>query len=271
MSDKASIPTQDAAGRLGTAPATTVTGGAPGAMSKGVPVELKELMERSPLRTFEKAIGGELGPGQIGIVIARHGAGKTPFVVGMALDAILRGKKLLHVSLDMKTEHVREFYDQIFAEYVRIAHLQDTLQLHLDMERARRIHAYLAASFGLEKFKTAVSFMRDHASFTPDIIVVDEYDFAHASAADLAGIAEVASEAKAALWMTAVRHREEPITDPDGIPAPVATHKARATAIIDLHTADQGVKVRLLKPAGYGTDGTLPFVLDPTSMLMKRA
>ena len=92
-------------------------------------------MDRSPLCTFEKAIGGELRPGQLGIVIARHGAGKTPFVVGMALDAILRGKKVLHVSLDMKTEHVREFYDQIFAEYVRIAHLTDSkLLLPADRE-----------------------------------------------------------------------------------------------------------------------------------------
>jgi len=38
---------------------------------------LKELTERSPMRVFENSIHGGLGTGNIGVVVARHGVGKT--------------------------------------------------------------------------------------------------------------------------------------------------------------------------------------------------
>ena len=58
----------------------------------------KEVMERSPLRVFERAIDGGLGRGNIGIVLSRPGVGKTGFLIGMALDALLQGRQVLHIS-----------------------------------------------------------------------------------------------------------------------------------------------------------------------------
>src|SRR5438876_4865491 len=91
----------------------------------GKKMDPKDLIQRSPLRAFDAALAGGLGKGNLGIVIARHGAGKTPFLVGVALDHLLRGQRVLHVSLDQKVEHVREFYDQIFEELGRSAPLDD--------------------------------------------------------------------------------------------------------------------------------------------------
>ena len=42
---------------------------------------LKELTERSPMRVFENSIHGGLGQGNLGVVVARHGMGKTAFQV----------------------------------------------------------------------------------------------------------------------------------------------------------------------------------------------
>ena len=44
---------------------------------------------RSPLRLLEKGLHGGLGIGNIGVVVAGHGVGKTPFLVGVALDELL--------------------------------------------------------------------------------------------------------------------------------------------------------------------------------------
>ena len=52
----------------------------------------KELNERSPLRLLENSIHGGLGRGNLGVVVARHGVGKTAFLVGVALDDLLRSK-----------------------------------------------------------------------------------------------------------------------------------------------------------------------------------
>src|SRR3989442_14947582 len=85
----------------------------------------KELNERNPLRLFEHSINGGLGRGNIGGVVARRGIGKTPFLVGIALDDAMRGRKALHVSLDKTVDHVREFYDEIFMDLAHSAHLED--------------------------------------------------------------------------------------------------------------------------------------------------
>ncbi len=40
---------------------------------------------RSPLRLLEKGLHGGLGIGNIGVLVAGHGVGKTPLLVGVAL------------------------------------------------------------------------------------------------------------------------------------------------------------------------------------------
>ena len=60
----------------------------------------KELNERSPLRVLEKSIHGGLGRGNVGVIVARKGVGKTAFLVGVALDDLMRDRKVLHVSLN---------------------------------------------------------------------------------------------------------------------------------------------------------------------------
>ena len=49
-------------------------------------VPRSSLNERSPLRLLEKGLHGGLGKGNIGVVLAGPGVGKTAFLVGVALD-----------------------------------------------------------------------------------------------------------------------------------------------------------------------------------------
>jgi hypothetical protein len=231
----------------------------------------ESLVSRSPLRALEASMKASLGKGQLGIVMARHGAGKTPFLVGVALDALIQGAKVLHVSLDMKAEHIRDFYDLIFGELAKAAKLEHEADLHLSMERNRRIHAYLRGSFQLDKLASAMEFMSEHASFSPDLLVVDEYDFSQGSNEEVQGLLKLAAKTDAQLWMTAVRHRDEPVTDDDGIPAPVADYKQYAEIVLDLQTGPDGVKISLLKPKRSVEEKLLPVVLDPTTMLMHEA
>ena len=59
----------------------------------------KFLNARSPLRLLEKGLHGGLGAGNLGVVLAGHGVGKTAFLVGVALDELLRAGRVLHVCL----------------------------------------------------------------------------------------------------------------------------------------------------------------------------
>ena len=74
----------------------------------------KDVNERSPLRVFEKSMHGGLGRGIVGIVVSRAGVGQTAMLVQIALDDLLRERKVLHISHEHAVYHVRAYYDEIF-------------------------------------------------------------------------------------------------------------------------------------------------------------
>src|SRR2546428_7985154 len=120
----------------------------------------KQVNDRSPLRIFERSIHGGLGAGNLGVVASRAGVGKTSFLVGIALDDLMRGRKVFHVALEQSVDHVREYYDEIFSDLAQTTHLEDTLRVRIDVERCRHIHTFIGHSFSMVKFKSAVGFLR---------------------------------------------------------------------------------------------------------------
>ena len=58
-----------------------------------------DLFGLSPMSTLSASIRGGLAPGQLGMVMARAGVGKSAFLVHIALGHLLRGTEVLHVSL----------------------------------------------------------------------------------------------------------------------------------------------------------------------------
>jgi KaiC/GvpD/RAD55 family RecA-like ATPase len=98
-----------------------------------------ELSERSPLRHFDQSMHGGLGRGQLGIVASRRGVGKTPFLVHVALDALLRERRVLHLSHEHTVDHVRAYYDEIFLDLAERSRLEDAEAVRLDIERRRLI------------------------------------------------------------------------------------------------------------------------------------
>jgi hypothetical protein len=229
----------------------------------------KELNERSPLRVFEQSIHGGLGPGNIGVALGRHGVGKTPFLVGVALDDLMRGRKVLHVALDQSVEKVRGYYDEIFADLARSSGLEDAGVERLEMERNRNIHTYIGGSFSIDRLREAIAFLREHAHFVPRAIMIDGYDFEHATTEGLAGLRGIGQDLEAEIWMTAVRHREAPV-DAKGMPETLARLQSQLTVIVSLHHEGKAVHVRLLKDHDNPTVSETPVALDPTTMLLVR-
>ena len=71
----------------------------------------KELNNKSPLRILEKTTQGGLGKGNLGVFAARRGMGKTACLVHFALDALLQGRKVLHLSFAENAEHILSWYE----------------------------------------------------------------------------------------------------------------------------------------------------------------
>jgi len=111
----------------------------------------KFLNARSPLRLLEKGLHGGLGPGNLGVVLAGHGVGKTSFLVGVAVDELLRSGRVLHISLSHTVAHVRAHYDTVFEELASSTHLEDDGLIQAEIDRRRSIRVYLPNSFSTAK------------------------------------------------------------------------------------------------------------------------
>jgi len=227
----------------------------------------KELSERNPLRLFEHSIHGGLGPGNIGVVVARHGLGKTAFLVGIAIDDAIRGRKVLHVSLDKTVNHVREFYDEIFMDLAHSTNLEDLGSARLEMERHRMIHTYVGGTYSTDKLRQSIQFLKEIAHFAPACLILQGFGFEQASLADIEALRKLASEFNVELWMTASTHRDAPLDD-RGIPASLSK-LAPAIAVIVQMTDDNGsVKLSLLKDHDNPNVAKLTLALDPSTMLL---
>ncbi len=227
----------------------------------------KELNVRSPLRIFEESIHGGLGRGNLGVVVGRHGIGKTAFLVCVALDDLLRGRKVLHVAIGQRLDKVREYYDEIFEDLARTSELEDKIPTYREMERCRNIHAYLGDTFSLEKLLDDLALLRMHADFVPSAIVVDGCDFETIAEEELAAFRKIARDLDAEMWLSAITHRESPV-NMRGVPEPVAHVEELVDVIVRLYHDGRAVHVHLLKDHENPDVSPARVALNPTTMLL---
>src|SRR5262245_29724219 len=227
----------------------------------------KELNERNPLRLLEHSIHGGLGRGNIGVVVARQGIGKTAFLVGIALDDAMRGRKVLHVSLENTVDHLREFYDEIFMDLAHSAHLEDLPSERLEMERNRMIHTYKGKSFTIDKLRHSINFLKEYAQFNPACVILEGIDFDRATVSEMTAFRQLAGEFNVEMWMSAVTHRGVPL-DEHGIPQPVAKLSTAIAVIVQMADDNDGVQLSLLKDHDNPDVAKLALALDPSTMLL---
>jgi len=227
----------------------------------------KELNERNPLRLFEHSIHGGLGPGNIGVVVARHGIGKTAFLVGIALDDAMRGRKTLHVSLEKTVDHMREFYDEIFMDLAHSARLEDVPAARLEMERNRIIHTYAGKSFTIPKLRHSINFLKEYAHFDPACLILEGFDFNRALLQDMEAFRELVREFNVEMWMSAVTHRGARADD-HGIPDPLAKLASAIAVIVQMADQSGRVQISLLKDHDNPNIAKLTLALDPETMLL---
>ncbi|MBD3235207.1 MAG: AAA family ATPase [Candidatus Eisenbacteria bacterium] len=231
----------------------------------------KEWFERSPLRVFERSIHGGLGKGNLGVVMSRAGVGKTAFLIGVALDDLLRKQKVLHVSLEDSVERLQAFYEAIFLELRRSIHLDDPIAAHLSMERNRMIHSYRSGELSVEKLRRNLGFLKDHGQFVPEVLILDGINFLSTSNEELAELKQLASDHEVELWMSAQTHRERP-RDERRIAKEVVRFEDYISVMVLLHPEQEGsVTIEILKDHDNPDPSGLKMELDPTSLLVKRA
>jgi len=223
------------------------------------------LNARSPLRVLEKQLHGGLGRGNLGLVLAGHGVGKTSFLVGMALDHLFRGEQILHVALAHTVAHTRAYYDTVFEELASSTNLEDQAMIRAEVNRARSIRAYPAEGFGAAKLRAAVK-LEEETGAKPGLVIVEGFDADQTSASELQELRALARELDTELWLSAACAGEKV----SGLPGSLEAGRDLFGVILALEPEEDAVALRALKDHDNPDVAALRVVLHPKTLLLTR-
>jgi hypothetical protein len=228
----------------------------------------EELIKRSPLRILEKTLNGGLRAGQMGVLTARKGVGKTAGLVHIATDVLLRGQNVLHISFADDPRHIVSWYEQVFHEVAKAHKLDNAMDVHDEIIRRRLILHFKKADIEFAEIQAHIKQVETGLSVSPQIIIVDGYPFENASRETLEKWRSYAAEAHVAVWFSATTHHDHPDPDERGIPLPVKLFADFFEVIILLKPEKELIDLRLLKSPDEKQGATLRLKLDPKTLLI---
>lgn len=211
----------------------------------------KEINDKSPLRILEGSTKGGLGPGNLGVVMARAGVGKTAFLVQIGLDDAMRERSVLHVALGQELDHVRSWYDALFEDLAEVTDLRNRDEVRALVSKHRVIQAFPDHRLPHERLDEILQLYKDKIQFAPRAILIDGFDWESgkivARAAELGAFKLIARRLGAELWMAAQTHRLGTASHPSKLIPPCDAYEDLIDIAVFLEPEGTHVSVRLLK------------------------
>ena len=228
----------------------------------------EELIKRSPIRVFEETLEGGLGIGQLGVLTARKGVGKTASLVHIATDKLLHGQNVLHISFADDPKHIVTWYEQVFREVAKAYKLENELDVHEEIIRHRLILHFKQKDLAFEEIKANIGQVKAGFAGEPHVIIVDGFPFENATRELLSQWKAFAQQQNVAIWFSATLHREKLDLDEHGVPAPVNKFYDLLEIIIMLNPRHDYINFNLLKSHHNGKDKKIQIKLDPKTLLI---
>ncbi|MFH1490774.1 MAG: hypothetical protein ABII06_17855 [Pseudomonadota bacterium] len=228
---------------------------------------IKDFMKVSPLKILEKSSRRGLGKGNLGVLMARAGVGKTACLIHISFDKLFRKEKLVHISLDDVPEKITSYYNVIYYDLVKTLEMENEHEVRAILERNRMILAYLNQSFEVRRLRENLKNLGEKIDFVPDTLIIDGLDFAETGREIFEGLKEVAVEFQLEIWFSALSHRHIEEVNERGIPHPCDRVDDLFSLIIQLQPTTSGVLLNLLKDHDGDVMPGASVRLDPNTFL----
>ena len=227
-----------------------------------------ELIAKSPMRVLEKSIEGGLSSGNIGVIASRKGVGKTSVLVQMAIDKLLQGKKVIHVSFSPNTTHVFDWYENIFGEVAKKRGLE-----HVDEVKDELIHNRVVMNFSQTAIKTeqvlgSLRHMLVEGGFKAETLIIDGFSFVKSSPAELEKFRAFAQEMGVEIWYSATLPVEEPLVGKDNIPPLLKDYLGSVAVLIVLEPKAEYIHFNVVKHHDKLNPEDIKIKLDPKTLLI---
>jgi hypothetical protein len=228
----------------------------------------KDLILKNPLRAWEPDTGHNTATPRLGLVVAPRGAGKTAVLVQFAIDSVLRGNRVVHVSIGQSLEKTKEWYEDLFKELSRSYKLEHVGEVHTEIAAGRLIMTFNTGSFSSAKLEERLTDLIGQDIFRPDSLVIDGFDFQNATLEQVQGLRELVRRLKLHTWVSAVRLPEEQRVSALGVPAPCDRFEDLFDSILRIDTDGHGIALTTLKSDVPAAKAHAAIRLDPTTFLV---
>lgn len=231
----------------------------------------KELVERSPLRILENSTHGGVQKGDIGVIVARKGVGKTACLVHIATDQLFQDKHVIHVSFSRKTDHIVSWYEDIFGEIAKRCNLDNVMEIHDELVRNRIIMNFIQDGIHVKEIEKSILTLINQGHFSADVIIIDGYDFSKSSKEELEEFKKFAKELNLGLWFSASLdgHIGDEF-DGSSMPETLTGLVDQLSIVISLQPKDDYIHINMLKDHDNVTAKDLHLKLDSEILLIAR-
>ena len=231
----------------------------------------KILSSKSPVKLLEKSVKGGLGPGNLGVFASRKGVGKTACLVQIALNRLVEGQGVIHVSYGSRVDYIIAWYEELFKNLATRENLQKAMETHDEIVRRRVIMNFQQGGMDTEQVLKGLEALLVHGNFPARTIIVDGFNFYLPAAADVKRSNRFAVEHQLEVSFSCSLHRDDPLFDEQGMPFVLKDYLDSFDIIFTLENEKDRVKVNLVKDHDRLSLKKLNLELDPQTLLLARA
>jgi len=222
--------------------------------------------ENAVCRGYEQIPISRLEPGEMGVLLARAGAGKTACLTHLALGYLLNREPVLHVCVDVVPDKVKLWYHKLLKDIFSNQPECKVSDLQHAIEPLRFIMSFLNQTFSPEKLEMSIENLKERAKFVPALIIVDGLEYGR-SRELFEKIGDVARRHSAPVWVSARSHRHIPDVNERGIPYPIDAVDDLFNCVFMLEPENDGIRVKALKVRGDYNPFDAEFMLDADTFL----
>jgi hypothetical protein len=227
-----------------------------------------ELIVNNPLRALglEDKADGKV-QAMMGLVMARAGLGKTAILVQFALDCMLLGNKVLHVSIGEGVDKTRTWYDDILSLLTD----GEKIESIPEVMKNRMIMTFKESSFSKALLEERLDDLVQQNIYKPECLIIDGYDFENNDKKSLEELRDFMNErGLKMIWFSAVSHRDDARVSLDGVPAPCHEVDSLFETVLLINPEGDAMKLDIVKCDSCSVDPGTTLLLDPSTMLIKQ-
>ncbi|MDY0045661.1 MAG: hypothetical protein RBS82_13500 [Syntrophales bacterium] len=225
----------------------------------------QDLILGNPFYTGGSDVNEIVPEGGFGAVLSRAGVGKTAFVVQLALNSMLRGKNVLHISLGDSIEKVSLWYHEQFQRLSGECSIEERPKLWEEILPHRFIMTFKISKFNVPVLEERLTDLTAQNIFHPSIIIIDGFSFDNPEKQEFSELKALACKYKLQLWFTVHTHPDETIENSSGRLLQVLE---LFDVALELKPHGAEVHITALKNPGLRAIDT-KLRLDPSTMLIK--